>query len=72
MISSYATLWKDTLTKVHTVLNMIIIFVYENFFLKFSQNFLSKARLKTFSQRQPIKNYLRISQNRVYFRQGER
>ena len=38
------------------------------FFLKFSQNFLSKARLnKKNSHRQPLQNYFRISQNGVLF-----
>ena len=40
------------------------------FFLKFSQNFMSKLRLKKFSHRQLLWIYLRISQKQVLFLQG--
>ena len=41
--------------------------VYEKIFLEFSQNFLSKAKLKKNSHSQPLENFFRISQNGVLF-----
>ena len=41
--------------------------VYEKIFLKFSQNFVSKAQLKKNSHKQPFQNYFLISQNGMLF-----
>ena len=50
--------------------NSFVMVVYEKFYVKFSQNFLSKQRLKKISHRQPLQYYSRISQKWVLFLQG--